>query len=374
MKDRNISIDIYRILCMFLITTIHIISYSGLITFIPQTHLNFYIVNIIQTFQSFSISGFTMISAYFLIDRVSTTKKLINFILQLWFFSILIFFISLIFISRDIKITTVLYSFFPLIFNHYWYPVNYVILLILAPFLNKAFKALTKNEMLVLLIILSSVVSLFFNIDPFFSPADFIGHQTHSLLYFILLYLIAAYIKIYGVKRPKIFGLGVFSVTALMLFIVYIVTNNGFGRLIERHLIINTVLEHVNILEYNSILPLLLTVSSFIMFTNINITYKKRISKPLLFCIPATFVIYLFQEHCAVRPYIWNFVNITKWAESYMLVPVIILIFIAIWCISIILNLMYQFFSKIIIVRMENLILNLIEKLKLYFKGKMKVE
>lgn len=166
-QERNVALDFYRILCMFLITTIHIINYSDLIDHIPQTHINFYVINLLKTLQVFSISGFTMISAYFLIGRTSTKKKTISFILQLAFFSIIIFLLSLVFISTDVSKTTFLKSLFPITFYHFWYPVNYVVLLLLIPFLNKAFKAFTRNEVLTGIIVLASVVSLFFHMNPF---------------------------------------------------------------------------------------------------------------------------------------------------------------------------------------------------------------
>jgi surface polysaccharide O-acyltransferase-like enzyme len=78
MKERNYSLDLYRIICMFLITTIHIFGYSNIMDSVSYTDFNFYFINFIKTLQSFSINGFVLISAYFLVNNkvsINSTVK-----------------------------------------------------------------------------------------------------------------------------------------------------------------------------------------------------------------------------------------------------------------------------------------------------------
>ena len=81
---------------MFLITTIHIIGYSNLS---PNNAYNAFFVDLLEVLQYFSISGFTLISGYFLCNKESTERKTVSFVLQLSFISILILFSSLLFSS-----------------------------------------------------------------------------------------------------------------------------------------------------------------------------------------------------------------------------------------------------------------------------------
>ena len=355
LKERNISLDIYRLLCMFLITTIHIFGYSNLIAEIPWTHLNFYIVDFIKVLQLFSINGFIMISAYFLVDKTTTAKKLVSFEIQLLFYSIMIFIISLFVIKDDVRINS-LKSFFPLLTNHYWYPVNYIILLIAAPWLNRIIRIFSKKELFLIIVFLSVLVSAFFQLNPFFDSITYIGYKSRSILWFFLLYIISAYIRLYGVKSPKKTGLGLFILSGIILGF-FIIVNDGVFSITNKIPLIKTFFQHVDVLSYNSLLSLLLTVSSFIIFTNIKIE-NKALTKLFQIVTPALFGVYLIQEHRAIRDILWDLVSIKDWAQSYWLVLIIILIFICFLVCSVLLQAIYKALHKLFINKIEERIYN----------------
>ena len=356
MKERNYSLDIYRLLCMFLITTIHIIGYSDLITFIPWNHLNFYIVEFINVLQFFSISGFTLISAYFLVETTTTTKKIISFEIQLLFYSVLIFLISL-FVSTDGFSVNMLKSFFPILSNHYWYPVNYILLLIAAPWLNKIIRMFSKKELFLVIIFLSIVSSVFFQLNPFFDSLIYLGHKSRGLLWFVLLYLIAAYIKLYGVKTPNKTGKILFLISAVITGGALMLYDGAFN-LVDKLPIIKKLYEYFDVLSYNSLLGLLLTVSSFIIFVNMKISVNKTVAKIFKVVTPSLFGVYLIQEHTVVREALWDFVSIKDWAQSYWLVLIIILIFICLLVCSVLLQAIYKALHKLFINKIEERIYN----------------
>lgn len=115
MKTRNIALDLYRIFCMFLITTIHMVNYSDLMTVIPGGHLNFWLVNGIQVLQVFSISGFTLISAYYLVDKPFRLRRILRFALTVIFFSVVIYLLSLILVRPGFSVLLAAKSFSPLL-------------------------------------------------------------------------------------------------------------------------------------------------------------------------------------------------------------------------------------------------------------------
>lgn len=334
MKTRNTALDVYRILCMFLITTIHIINYSGLMEALPDRHLNFWLVNGIQVLQVFSISGFTLISSYYLVDKPFRLNRILRFAMMVIFFSIVIYMLSLVLVGRNFSLLLLVKSFFPLTTYHYWYPVNYLFLLALSPFLNKLIGTLTQKKLLVGLGVLALICSVYFHLNPFTDAATFLGHHTHNLLWFVLLYGIAAYLKRYGVKHPKLLGIGMFVVTGVILYVLQAANNNAFG-LVDSYPIIRKLLQKVDLLSYNSVLSLLFTVSSFVLFTQIRLTPPKWLAKALTFTVPAVFVIYLFQEHNAIRDALWALVGIKGWAESYWLVPMMLACFGALFAIAV---------------------------------------
>lgn len=316
MKTRNTALDVYRILCMFLITTIHIINYSGLMEALPDRHLNFWLVNGIQVLQVFSISGFTLISSYYLVDKPFRLNRILRFAMMVIFFSIVIYMLSLVLVGRNFSLLLLVKSFFPLTTYHYWYPVNYLFLLALSPFLNKLIGTLTQKKLLVGLGVLALICSVYFHLNPFTDAATFLGHHTHNLLWFVLLYGIA------------------------------------FG-LVDSYPIIRKLLQKVDLLSYNSVLSLLFTVSSFVLFTQIRLTPPKWLAKALTFTVPAVFVIYLFQEHNAIWDALWALVGIKGWAESYWLVPMMLACFGALFAIAVGIHLLYRLCDKLLLAKLE---------------------
>ena len=346
MKVRNNALDLYKILCMFLITTIHIIGYSKIS---PTDTFNAFIVDVLEVLQFFSISGFTLITGYFLVEKRTTKTKVVNFIFLVSFFSIIICLASILF-NPQISPITIIRSFFPFTFTHYWFPINYLFLLLLVPFLNKFAHSLHKQQFLRFVCILAFITSTFFHLSPFVEPTPYIGHYSYSILWFILLYFIAAYIKLHGVKRHTFFGPIMFLVCGVLIFVF---------RIIEEHKIFN----YINLLSYNSILSLLFTVSSFITFSNLHINLGKPLSNALSYCMPSVFVIYLIQEHNAIRDLLWDFVNITKWSESIWMFPIMLLVFIVLFIVALLLNLLYQFAHKLFINRIENFVLKIYNRI-----------
>ncbi|MBQ9117946.1 MAG: hypothetical protein IJY11_01950 [Clostridia bacterium] len=221
MKERHYGLDLYRILCMFLITTIHI-DYVDMISFTPYTHFNFYLVSLIKTLQTFSISGFVLISAYFLIEKKtsakSSIKRIVSFEIQMVFYSIVIMLLSLLFISPNLTGWDIFKTFCPLLSNHYWYPVAYLCLLFLSPFLNKLIYVLNKKQLKILVCGIFVVFSLF-SLDISFISAVYVGHETHSILLFVALYFIVAYIKLYGVNNKKTLATIAFIVSGYVCFV-----------------------------------------------------------------------------------------------------------------------------------------------------------
>ena len=362
MKTRNVALDVYRILCMFLITTIHIINYSGLISAVPRGHLNFWLLNGIQVLQVFSISGFTLISAYYLVDKPFKLNRIIKFALTVIFFSVVIFVAAMVLVRPGFSVMLALKSLFPFTTYHYWYPVNYLFLLALSPFLNRLIGTLSQKKLLWGIVVLSVICSVYFHLNPFTETEIFLGHHTHNMLWFVLLYVIAGYLKRYGVKRPKLMGAGVFCLTGCLLFGLHAIKNNAFG-LAEAYPVILKLLDKVDLLAYNSVLSLLFTVSSFVMFTQMKLTPAKRFSKAMAFTVPAVFVIYLFQEHNGIRDALWEFVNITAWADSYLLVPVMIGCFVGLFAVAAALHLLYRLCDKLFLSKAEGFLAKLLQRL-----------
>ena len=351
MSKRNTSLDIYRLLCMFLITTVHYFCYSSLAADISPTHVNYIFAVILRVLGTACVYGFVLISAYFLIDATTTLKKTVSFIMQVEFFSIIIFLLTLPAVTFTPAI--LLKSCLPFLTKHYWYPISYVFLLLLVPSLNKVVRAFARESLLQFIITLSVILSVIIPLSPVMKTADYLGSPATGLLWFVLLYLIAAYIKLYGIKHPRILGVLTFLVSGTILVLLQLFEKFLLVPISSRFAIVGIVYEKIELSSGNGVLVLGLAVSSFIMFVHSKMAAPAWLGKCFKVAIPAVFVIYLIQEHNAVREALWNYVNIAKWANSFWLIPVMIAVFLGLWLIAIILTLLYRLCRKIFMDKIE---------------------
>lgn len=161
-KQRNLNIEVLRILAMFLIVACHatlhlpwLLHVDSNLDFLPgwKSALAYLVVQYGQV----GVSIFFIISGYFLVRKTFTWQR----IFKTWFQMFCYSFISLIavliiarfttlpnsiapLLSGDDLWRTVLWSIVPFIYGSYWFITAYVCLLLLAPFINCLFKHLSR--------------------------------------------------------------------------------------------------------------------------------------------------------------------------------------------------------------------------------------
>lgn len=145
-------------------------------------------------FQNLSIGCvdiFVLISGWFGIKL--TKKGLCKYLFQCIYFSILVYVITLLFKSSTPEIKGVVSTIF--IGKGYWFVKSYLCLLIFAPILNEFVRHSTKSLHFNILFALLLFQTVFAWIYP---SVDFIS-DGYSVVSFSILYLIARYVRLYGV-------------------------------------------------------------------------------------------------------------------------------------------------------------------------------
>ena len=292
-SNRNTGIDLFRLFCMFLITSIHL-GYTDISSICVSNIPNTVSLYFLYTFQSIGINGFMLISAYFLSAKKFSTKRIISFWMQLLFCSVFIFIIVSI-VTRSFSLKNCAKSFFPILTQHYWYPVVYIIILLASPFLNRIIEVLSKKSFILLLGFLFCIQVLLFSTDFFYDSHVYLGHPSHGIMGFVFLYFIAAYLRKYGITRKIIFG----PILLLTIFIV------SFLARLFQHYISFQLPNRLQIFEENGIFAVLLSVSSFISFSMIKVK-NRLVYKIIAFCSPSLFFVYLIQEHDSFRELFWS--------------------------------------------------------------------
>ncbi len=192
MKERQSNFELMRLVAMFLIVLAHVLSHGKLMS--NTEGILQVIVQIIACFTVMHVNSFILVSGFFQYKQEKhNKKKILNLFLLLWFYK---FVIALIFYGfHDISLKELLIAFFPLDNGNYWFIDFYLLLMLLIPYLNKIIVNLDKKSHWRLLITLF----VCFSIIPLLTTQSVIPNSGFTLIQFIFLYFIGAYIAKYNV-------------------------------------------------------------------------------------------------------------------------------------------------------------------------------
>lgn len=312
MRERNSNFEAFRIFCMLLIVAHHY-SQHGFFYKELDFSINKIIIDIISLGAKVGIAGFIFISAYFMVTSRFTLKKFLELEGEIWFYSvtILLLFLTILKPVEEITALNIFQSIFPTIYgrsNMYWFATYYIILMLLSPFLNIFIHKSTKKELgqcIFILFTLWSVLAIFLRAD--------LG--CGGIGWFIELYLIAGYIRLYFEhdckKAKKHLMRGIF-LSGLLIMSVIIFDMIG---LVEGY---NALLPNSNSSLYfaqeNSPLIMGIAVEFFLYIVNKEPTYNKLINQ----VAKATFGVYLIHDNYLMRQFLWRrlFHNIDYFEKS----------------------------------------------------------
>lgn len=306
MKNKRMAnMELLRIIAMLMVITLHYLD-KGLL--LPNRLDGFTVDGgfawILQSLSIVAVNVYVLITGYFLVESKFYCKKLIKIILQVLFYS---FLIPLCMIGvgllqiEDITINQWIQYSLPLLSKHYWFATAYVILYIFSPILNRAIKSMNEKQHKITIVILTLVFVIPKSIIPIELAMD---EKGHDVLWFICLYFIAAYIRLYGLSYFKNFKKSfityIFLISAIfilsLLTSIFVEMTGLFGGFIERPY------------DYNHLFGLLGGISLFYSFLSIDIK-KEKITSVICKVAPYTFGVYLLHEHIEIR-FLW-----TSWVD-----------------------------------------------------------
>ena len=329
-KERNVSLDLLRVIAMMMIVTLHCLAKGNVLSI--QTPSIKIFAWTLEAFCIVAVNVYVLISGYFLIDSKFKIKKVLCLWGEVLFYSISLLIISKIF-GVSIGLKNTIYCLFPVLTKvNYWFVTIYLLMYILSPFVNILINHMSKREhfnLIMILIVIFSIISL---VLPYNSLID--NTNGTGIIWFIILYFVSTYIKKYvKVTREKnlrnliLYVLFSLCIVGSMFFVEFI--GNLFGHpglVIERFYL------------YSTIFVFLASLFLFLFFRNIEIenSFVKRV---VIFLSPLTFGVYLIHEHVLVRSVIYN--NIFNFAnyQEFPLPLFIFIIFLSVFVIYIVCSL-----------------------------------
>lgn len=349
-KKRDMNYELLRIISMILIICSHYITHSHIMNDVELYSFNYFILEIIMFSTRISVGLYILITGYYMVMSKMKLKKLINIWIEIIFYSVLILIIYVI-ASRDFNLKNIIKSFLPISSSWYWFATAYIALYMLTPFINVLIKNINKKQYLFLLGILSFFMVIQKNIFNTNRIVDSNGGS--NLMFFIFLYLIGGYIRLYFKNKinRKIY-LSIVIVTPLidttLKVIASILFNKSLGRL----------------MDFNSIFNFASMICLFLYFKDLKIKNEK-LSKVIGKIAPLTFAIYLITDNGLSRNFIWsNIFRVRNFANSpYLIIhflATIIVIFVVCGIIEVIRVKLWNLCSTIkIIKKIDNKIDNL---------------
>lgn len=287
---RDLGVEIARIIAMMLIVCQHFLNHGG---FLKNAGENEFFLNLIHVLFAPSVNVFVLISGYF---GCNTRKLKVKRGLELWL-QVLFYSLATLPIASLLGATAtdeyVLKSFAPIIHRYYWFFSAYFVLFLLTPYLSAMLGAISKKQHLGLVIgiFVFAYLSTRFTIGKVLSLGN-----GYSVLWFIMLFCVGAYLRKYPIKLKRIYPLTIYALTVIvhMVFRYYL---NDTSKLVNMLIYTNT--------GYEQPLTLFAAICIFLTFCGIK-SNGSRLHRFVCYIGGCTFGVYLFHEAPIFRELIYE--------------------------------------------------------------------
>ena len=350
LSERNLSLDVLKILSMVMVIILHTKTYGLQGVSLENSTGIYWLTQSLHIFSLVAVNCFVLISGYFTSTSKIRPIKLIKLWTLVTTFSLGIYLLLCAIPSNSFELSfgEILVSIFPVMANRYWFFTCYIVMMVLSPFINKFIDSLDKATYQKLLAVL---LVLFVGINSLNFWGDSLGTgKGYSVLWFIVLYLVAAHIRRYGL--PKL-PYGILHV-AISIFstLTFTLLKLG-GKYFE-------ICEQASeiLLRYNSATVFWASVCLFLFFLNHPIKPTKISQRLICDVSGASFGVYLLHEHPLLRDILWNNIvrlqGTTNSVGSYlvrMLISIVVIFVAGVisgWLVMSIINLLEKLIRKIL--------------------------
>ncbi|WP_343246837.1 acyltransferase [Diplocloster hominis] len=279
---RKSNFELLRIVSILVITLSHISLTYGIEntnTFIRYCAQFFFIGG------KLGVNCYVLITGYFMYNKRFDLKRILKLYLMVIFYTFILLIVGFIFIPETISFKGIIESLLPIITNHYWFITSYIGLICLTPFINKLVAVLDKkaHSMLIVVgLVLLTIIPTMTTFTPYNS----------DLLWFIFLYILAAFFRKYDGKIKRMLSHGyIFIITTGIMWCGSIIFS-----LLSNY--ISFFSEGINFLAGQYILTQLINSCSLFLWFE-----KKKIFSPKInFLAKYTLASYLIQSNYIMIP------------------------------------------------------------------------
>lgn len=336
--QRKSGIELLRIICMLMIIVLHAYTYGG-INQIADTYGGEFedTAYFIWSFFRTPVNVFIIITGYFMSKDVLDFKKSYRRIPKVYatmlFYSILLTLAAFIIyssqgylmmnetsdtlsssadsleiyaanrLSGKFAVYSIIKMFFPVFSRQWYFLTNYVIILLLSPFINKVLVEIDKKQFKILLGLLFVFLSIYPTISTMGGLREIFSTEKvlpieygKSFISFLFMFIIGAYLKRFVKDDEKLHFkyLGYFVVLCLIDFSLY--------YWLKDVKLNNVALYNTSVFgQFSNPFVILESVAIFLFFRGFQ--FKSRV---INFIAGTTIGIYAIHEHPLMRGYIWS--------------------------------------------------------------------
>ena len=185
-SERNYGIDLLRSIAMFMVVTLHTLSFSGLLTKTESLSAKYEVSWLLEIASYCAVNCFVIISGYVGLNSKFRISRVIGLWLQVVFYLVLADLVVQFYnmsAGAEFDMDLFISQFLPVSNKKYWFFTQYFALSFLMPFINKAVKNQSFKSCLTLSLSLFAIFSLLPTIVA--SPLPYIGTKPAMDLFFL---------------------------------------------------------------------------------------------------------------------------------------------------------------------------------------------
>ena len=297
-KQRDSNIELFRIITMLLIVAHHYVTNSGLtlhdgpLASDPMSGRSLFLL-ILGAWGKIGINCFVMITGYFMCRSKITAKKFAKLVLEIMLYRIGTYLVFLICGREEASLTRLIKTFLPVSTIEQNFASCFIVFFLFIPFLNALIQSLSERQHVRLLLLCFFTYVLFGTVrgGPF-------GVVMNYVSWFMVIYFIAAYIRIYPKewfsdrKKLGLLLLAAFIVSAAsVVCCAYAGSRTGMFS------------PYYFVTDSNSFLAVAVGTLAFMYFRTLKIGYSKTINT----IAASTFGVLLLHSNSeAMRTWLWK--------------------------------------------------------------------
>ncbi len=298
---RNLNIEILRIVAMIMIIVLHGLDKGGLLKlYFGNGNAAFLGSWALESFAIVGLNMYMLITGYFMASGRLKSGRLLEIILTVLYYSVGIMLVLLLLfkaigfnITGSLSLYDLLKCLLPLHMESYWFCTAYVVFYLFLPVLSTGVKNIGKKAHLITIILLLIFETAFKSVLPVTFEIDDKGY---SALWFMTLFLVAAYIRLYGIKFFNDVKRGVITYVVCSLLILIEELSIQFVYAKTGHL---ELLERISY-DYNHVFVLIGSIGLFTAFVNAK-EREYKTGKLISAFAAGSFGVYLIHEHVFLR-------------------------------------------------------------------------